>query len=99
MIQRFQEVDARRHFLTHARDAYCALDTNVWGILDPGYQRLQYTLLECKREAESEVERTLPPGEQSPADYLPVVERLREVLGDYVQSNASLTPYVQNNPA
>ncbi len=37
--------------------------------------------------------------EQSPADYLPMVERLREVLGDYVQSNAALTPYVRNNPA
>ncbi len=56
-------------------------------------------MLECKREAESDVELTLPLGEQSPADYLPMVERLREVLGDYVQRNASLTPYVRNNPA
>lgn len=96
LIQRFQEVDARRHFLTHARDNYDINDTNVWGVLDGRYQDRQKQAWAIMREAE-EAQR-LPASEQSPKDYASMQKQLENLLGDYVDSNAALTPFVVANP-
>ena len=97
LVQRFQEVDARRHFLDHGGDDYALPDTNVWGILDPAYQELQVAAHAILREEEEAVGREVPVGEQSLRDYDPAVRRLRELLGPYVEAHRDLTPYARDN--
>ncbi|GAB4233072.1 MAG: hypothetical protein Kow0049_16350 [Stanieria sp.] len=55
VIQRFQEIDARRHFNQHISSDYTLADTNVWGILNPVYQSLQKQLWQIMRQAELKV--------------------------------------------
>ena len=97
MTQRFQEVDARRHFLIGERDDYGDADTNVWGILDASYQELQQAAHDCLSAGERTVGRQVEPREQTPADYAFLVEELSGLLGAYVTRNAALTPFVGNN--
>lgn len=96
LVQRFQEVDARRHFLAHQSADYGPRDTNVWGILDAPYQELQKGAWDVLREAEVEVGRAVPAREQRAADYTGACGRLRDLLGDYLRSNLALTPFVDS---
>jgi flavin-dependent dehydrogenase/AcrR family transcriptional regulator len=95
LIQRFQEVDARRHFLIHQNDQYSNEDTNVWGILSPAYQEMQKELWNRMRDAESK--QSLACSEQSVNDYNALVNELDAVLKSYLQANLSLTPYAMEN--
>lgn len=97
LIQRFQEIDARRHFLTHKGQDYSVEDTNVWGILDPAYQRLQKAAWSIMREEEERVGKEVSIDEQSPRDYERMVQRLEELLGPYVARHQDLTPYAKAN--
>ena len=97
LVQRFQETDARRHFLAHERAEYGADDTDVWGILAPSYEELQKQAWSVLREAEERVGRRLRIGEQSADDYGPAVTELETLLGDYLRANEALTPFVGNN--
>jgi hypothetical protein len=99
LVQRYQEIDARRHFLDHSGDEYGPADTNVWGILDPAYQELQVAAHGILREEEEAVGREVPVGEQSLRDYEPAVRRLRELLGPYLDAHVDLTPYARENAA
>jgi hypothetical protein len=67
VIQRFQEIDARKHFNEHSGD-YGMDDTNVWGILDSSYQSLQRDAWQVVREEEESVECEVAIEEQSPRD-------------------------------
>jgi flavin-dependent dehydrogenase/AcrR family transcriptional regulator len=97
LVQRFQEVDARRHFVDNGGADYSMADTNVWGILDERYQDLQKAAWQILRDAEKTVGHEVPVEEQSPRDYERAVGRLREVLGAYVAENQELTPYARAN--
>lgn len=92
LVQRMQEVDARRHYLVNKDAPYDEIDTNVWGILDGSYQALQRDAWQILRDAE--LAQTAPVGEQHPADYADAVERLRDRLGHHLADNRTLTPYV-----
>jgi flavin-dependent dehydrogenase len=97
LVQRFQEAQARRHFLGNDAADYSPADTNVWGILDERYQDLQKAAWQVLREAEVAVEREVPVEEQSPRDYEAAVGRLRTVLGPFVTEARDLTPYARVN--
>lgn len=97
LIQRFQEIDARRHFLAHKGQDYSVEDTNVWGILDPTYQKVQKAAWSMMREEEERVGRELSIDEQSPREYERMVQRLKELLGSYVNQHQDLTPYAKAN--
>jgi flavin-dependent dehydrogenase len=99
LIQRFQEIDARRHFLDNRGSGYGPADTNVWGILDPAYQEMQKAAWRVLRDAEEAVGRTVPIEEQSIRDYEPMVAHLRTLLGGYLEEHADLTPYARANAA
>ncbi|TVQ93724.1 MAG: TetR family transcriptional regulator [Deltaproteobacteria bacterium] len=94
LVQRFQEITARQHFLDGAA-TYGAEDTNVWGILSPKYAVEQRAILELLRTHGAEVDGRVPVAEQSRADFAPVVEELRQRIGAYLESNRHLTPYVE----
>jgi len=97
LIQRFQEIYARRHFLENRNREYDAEDTNVWGVLDSMYQELQKAAWTILREAEEEVGRELSVQEQSTKDYEPAVRKLRHLLSEYLDSHTDLTPYAKLN--
>lgn len=97
LVQRFQEIDARRHFHVHGAREYGLEDTNVWGILAPEYQALQRAAWTLCREAEEAVGAAVPVEEQTPADYEDHLARMRALLGPYVESHRDLTPYVGQN--
>ena len=94
LVQRMQEVDARRHFLVHKDADYDESDTNVWGILDPAYQDLQRDAWQILRDAELALDASTPVREQRPEDYAAAVAALRDRLGTHLEHNRSLTPYV-----
>jgi flavin-dependent dehydrogenase len=96
LIQQFQEIDARRHFLDHEDCDYTLADTNVWGILTPGYQRLQRAAWEIMREAEDALQ-SVPIERQHPEDYCRMHEQLCKTLGPYLRAHPQMTPYVTNN--
>lgn len=96
LIQRFQEIDARRHFNDHVGD-YGDEDTNVWGILDGAYQGLQHSAWQVMREEEEAVTGEVDIGEQTARDYERMMSRLRSLLDPYVDANRELTPYVRDN--
>jgi flavin-dependent dehydrogenase len=95
LVQRFQEAYARRHFLDHRERPYGDDDTNVWGILDPGYAAVQQDAWEVMRAAEIEVGRRVPVARQSCRDYEPMVGRLERLLQPHLDD--ALTPYAQVN--
>lgn len=97
LVQRFQEIDARRHFHENRANDYGLDDTNVWGILDPAYQELQKGAWAICREEEEAVGRGVPITEQTPEDYSDLILRLRGLLGPYVGGHEDLTPYVRQN--
>jgi 2-polyprenyl-6-methoxyphenol hydroxylase-like FAD-dependent oxidoreductase len=97
LIQRFQEIDARRHFVQNRGQEYTEADTKVWGILNPAYQELQKAAWEIMREEEMAVSKELSINEQSAHDYERMVERLKTVLEGYVTSHTDLTPYANTN--
>jgi flavin-dependent dehydrogenase len=97
LIQRFQEIDARRHFKENDNKDYTKEDTNIWGILTPSYQEMQKKVWAILREEEQAVATELSVDEQSPRDYERMVKRLRECLGPYVDAHEDLTPYVTQN--
>lgn len=97
LIQRFQEIDARRHFNATKHNEYTMQDTNVWGILDPAYQELQIKSWTIMREEEERVGTEVASEEQSPRDYERMVLRLKALLNKYVESNKALTPFVLLN--
>jgi hypothetical protein len=97
LVQRFQEIDARRHFMENEHKDYSREDTNIWGILTPSYQELQKRVWSILREEEQAVGTELAVGEQSPRDYGRLVKRLRDCLGPYVDAHEELTPYVTQN--
>ncbi|MEW6731055.1 MAG: TetR family transcriptional regulator [Acidobacteriota bacterium] len=97
LVQRFQEIDARRHFLQHESQDYSIDETNVWGILNPTYQELQKAAWAIMREEEMLIGSELSIEEQSPRDYERMVERLKRLLGDYVISHSDLTPFITGN--
>jgi len=98
LIQRFQEIDARKHFNEHSGD-YGMDDTNVWGILDSSYQSLQRDAWQVMREEEESVECEVAIEEQPPRDYERMMTRLHELLDSYVDTSRDLTPYVRDNAA
>lgn len=97
LIQRFQEIDARRHFNQHITSDYCLADTNVWGILNPIYQSLQKQLWQIMREAEITVGELKPINQQTPKDYEMMVERIEAYLVNYLDIHSQLTPYILQN--
>ena len=97
LVQRFQEIHARRHFNQHEDRDYGDDDTNVWGILNPSYVKLQKRAWSIMRDAEQAVGAEVPVAEQSPRDYEPMVRRLRKLLGVHVDGHEDLTPYVTQN--
>jgi flavin-dependent dehydrogenase/AcrR family transcriptional regulator len=97
LIQRFQEIDARRHFNETENKDYSIEDTNIWGILTPSYQEMQKRVWAILREEEQAVGTELSVDEQSPRDYERLVARLRDCLGPYVEAHEDLTPYVTQN--
>jgi hypothetical protein len=99
LVQRFQEIDSRRHFLQQQATEYSVADTNVWGILAPAYQERQKAAWNIMREEELAVGEDLTIDEQSPHDYDRMVGRLQKLLGPYLEGHEDLTPYVRANPA
>ena len=97
LIQRFQEIDARRHFNQHIMSDYCLADTNVWGILNPIYQSLQKQLWKIMREAEITVGKQKAISEQTAADYEFMVEKIEAYLAHYLDNHSQLTPYIVQN--
>jgi len=97
LVQRFQEIDARKHFSEHEGNDYLLEDINVWGILDENYQVLQKQLYAIMSEAEQQVGVEVPVQEQSANDYQPMVERMRDFLGAHLEEFAALTPFIQQN--
>ena len=97
LIQRFQEIDARRHFNQHLMSDYCLADTNVWGILNPIYQSLQKQLWKIMREAEITVEKQKAVNEQTIEDYEFMVKQIETYLAHYLDNHSQLTPYIVQN--
>ena len=97
LVQRFQEIDARKHFVEHQGDDYSMADTNVWGILDERYQIIQRELHAIMSASEHDVGVQVPVQEQSAADYEPMVAKMRQFLQSHLEEFASLTPYVRQN--
>lgn len=102
LTQRFQEIDARRHFNQQNRfsDDYNLADTNVWGILSPTYQDMQRQLWRTMCQAEQQVLAEYPLSQQHSALYQVMVEEMQKQLADYLDQHVELTPYIlQNQPA
>lgn len=99
LIQRFQEIDARKHFKAHIMSEYSLADTNVWGILNPIYQSLQKQLWQIMREAEITVGESKSVKEQSIEDYEFMVEQIQVYLSNYLDNHLELNPYIIQNEA
>ena len=99
LIQRFQEIDARRHFNQHITSDYCLADTNVWGILNPIYQSLQKQLWQIMRDTEIAVGEQKPVNQQTSEDYEGMVTDIEAYLANYLDIHSQLTPYVIQNEA
>lgn len=99
LIQRFQEIDARRHFNQHLMCDYSLADTNVWGILNPIYQSLQKQLWKMMCQAEIVVGERKAVNEQSIEDYESMVEQIQAYLSQYLDNHSELTPYIIQNEA
>ena len=99
LIQRFQEIDARRHFNQHIMSDYSLADTHVWGILNPIYQSLQKQLWQIMRQAEIAVDERKAVKEQSTKDYEFMVEQIQVYLSNYLDNHLELTPYIIQNEA
>ena len=98
IVLRLLEIDARRHFSEHAENEYNLEDTNIWGILEPEYQKMQVESWNILRAAEQAVGSTAPPAAQKDhLRYEGMVEELTKVLETYLTENVELTPYVENN--
>ena len=97
LIQRFQEIYARRHFNRHQQQSYSLADTNVWGILDEEYQETQQALWKIMRQEELTVSSQVPIQEQMLVHYERMVKRLRRCLNCYVNHYIELTPYIAQN--
>jgi flavin-dependent dehydrogenase len=97
VIQRFQEIDARRHFNQHNCSDYTLADTNVWGILNPVYQSFQKQLWQIMRQAELIVGKYKAVEEQSLEDYEFMVEQITSYLSNYLDNHLELNPYVIHN--
>ena len=97
LIQRFQEIDARRHFNQHISSDYSLADTNVWGILNPLYQSLQKQLWEIMHQAETTVAQQKNVGQQSTQDYEFMVQQIQIYLSNYLDNHLGLTPYIIQN--
>jgi flavin-dependent dehydrogenase len=97
LIQRFQEIDARRHFNQHISSDYSLADTNVWGILSPLYQTLQKQLWQIMYQAEVTVGKDKPIEEQSIQDYDFMVKQIQVYLSTYLDNHLELTPYITQN--
>lgn len=99
LIQRFQEIDARKHFNKYIMSEYSLADTNVWGILNPMYQSLQKQLWQIMREAEITVGECKSVKEQSIEDYEFMVEQIQVYLSNYLDNHLELNPYIIQNEA
>ena len=99
LIQRFQEIDARRHFNQYMSLDYSLADTNVWGILNPIYQSLQKQLWQIMRQAEITVGQDKAIEAQSVQDYEFMVEQIQVYLSSYLDNHLELTPYITQNEA
>ncbi|MDB9524736.1 tryptophan 7-halogenase [Oscillatoria sp. CS-180] len=102
LIQRFQEIDARRHFnqQNHLSDEYTLADTNVWGILSPDYQEMQQKLWQLMHETEQRVLAHCSSEQQSLTLYEEMVQQMEALLAIHLDQHVGLTPYiVQNQPA
>ena len=97
LIQRFQEIDARRHFHQHQNSTYSLADTNVWGILNPIYQSLQRKLWQIMRQAEITVGQNKAIEEQSLQDYEFMVAQIQDYLSSYLDNHLELNPYITHN--
>lgn len=99
IIQRFQEIDARRHFNQHINSDYTLADTNVWGILNPVYQSFQQQLWQIMRQAEITVGNNKAIEEQSSQDYELMVTQIEVYLSNYLNNHLELNPYIVQNQA
>ena len=97
LIQRFQEIYARRHFNDNELQTYGIADINVWGILDPEYQKTQKAAVALMHEEEQRVGAEVPIEQQTAAHYERMVARLRQCLRPYVDEHVELTPYLIQN--
>jgi hypothetical protein len=95
LIQRFQETWARRHFHDERNHPYGRRDTNVWGILDRRYQRVQHDAWELMRAEERTVAARVPVERQSCRDYEAMAARLERLLRPHMDD--ALTPYARDN--
>jgi hypothetical protein len=60
LVQRFQEIEARRHFNGYEPQQYCEADTKVWGIFDDEYQMIQKEFVNIMRDEEQAVAAVVP---------------------------------------
>jgi flavin-dependent dehydrogenase/AcrR family transcriptional regulator len=97
LVQRFQEIDARRHFETHQDSAYGWPDTDVWGLLRPEYQQMQRALWEKMTEHEQRLDSLIALEEQSPTDYQPMIDDMEALLMPYLREHSRLNPYTFQN--
>lgn len=98
IVLRLQEIDARRHFGDYAENDYDIEDTNIWGILDPTYQKMQISAWNIMRDAERRVAEKVPYEQQNHTHYEGMVRDLEPLLREYVTEYIDLTPYAVNNP-
>ncbi|MBE7380351.1 MAG: NAD(P)/FAD-dependent oxidoreductase [Leptolyngbya sp. SIO1E4] len=98
LVQRFQEIDARRHFNQHQNlmDDYRLADTNVWGILSPSYQVMQKQLWQIMHQAEQHA-AAADDAQLRCALYDDMVRQMKAQLHHYLEQHVELTPYVVQN--
>ena len=97
LVRRFGEVSSRNHFNSICNEPYQMADTNVWGHLYPEHRQRQRIVWQIMREEEVKVCNRHPIEEQEPKDYKPMMLRLRQAVGDYLDQHMSLTPYIMHN--
>ena len=96
LVQRFQEVTARTHFLEGQTD-YGAQDTNVWGVLTPEYADRARALHALLSERARDLDARVPIGEQHAADHAETVGLAHALLDAHLAAHRHLTPYVKED--
>ncbi len=96
LVQRFQEVTARTHFL-EGDDAYGEQDTNVWGVLTPAYAEQARALHGLLSQRAADLDARVPIGEQRAEDHAETVRLAHELLDPHLDENRHLTPYLKED--
>ena len=97
LVRRFGEVSSRSHFNGICDEPYQMEDTNVWGHLYPEHRQRQRLVWQIMREEEIEVGNRRAIQDQEPRDYERMMFRLRQAVGEHLDQNMNLTPYIAQN--